>query len=272
MYTLRKLSELIVFSNLWIAFSAAGLTLNTYFIVDQQPNFLVVLLVFLATFSVYNLQRLIKHYFQQKNASKRHLWIFNHPKVLTVFVGLSAIASALLFFRIFSLLDFIFLLPFSAISIFYAATIFSKKKALRDIPFLKVFLIAITWAVSTVVLPLIELKQPICIENGALFVLNFLFILAITIPFDIRDLKLDANTTKTIPQGIGVNKAVNLSLTLVFVCLLIAIFTFQSIGQSIALALVFYTLTFSKKEMPELYYSGILDGTIILFPIFNSLF
>lgn len=272
MSLIKKLAETVVFSNLWIAFAASGLTLNTYLVIGRPINQLVVLLVFLATFSVYNLQRLIKHYFQKNNYSQRHSWIYKHIKVLTLLVALSSIASLGLFFGLYSILDFIFLLPFSAISVLYAVSIFSKKRALRDFPFIKIFLIAITWAASSVILPIIELSITINIQLISLLLFNLLFIIAIAIPFDIRDLKLDNLNTKTIPQVFGVNNSVNFSLTLIIGCFMLAVFSFFTLGQIIPLIISFCLLYLSKKEMPELYYSGILDGTILLFPLFNFIF
>ena len=269
LFAIKKLVELIVYSNLWISLAASGLSLNTYLVTNKPINLNVVFLVFFATFSIYNLQRLIKHYFQKKNFSKRHLWIYYNINVLSILVGLSSFTSLYFFFSIFSFIDFIILLPFSAISVLYAVSIFSRKRALRDFPFIKVFLIAITWAVSSVILPIIELKLTINTQLINLFLFNLLFILAIAIPFDIRDLKLDDLKTKTIPQVIGVNKSVNFSLGLIFICLVFTSLSFCSFGQIIPLLITFYLVNLSKKEMPELYYSGILDGTILLFPLFN---
>lgn len=270
-----KLAKFIIFSNLWISLAAAGLTLNTYFLINQNINWNVIHLVFLATFSVYNFQRLIKHYYQNKNHSKRHLWIYNNSIILTILVIISSLTSLFLFFESFSIPSFIILIPFIAVSILYATPIFSKNRALRDYPFIKIFLIAITWAASSVLLPAIELDLFFNSKLITLFIINFLFIIAITIPFDIRDLKVDDLDTKTIPQVFGINGSILLSLALIIACCVLAHSYFHRSGQNIhlevSLVCTFIILFFYKKEMPELYYSGILDGTILLFPISNIL-
>ncbi len=272
MSIIKKGIELVVFSNLWIAFSAAGLTINTYFLLNRDVNSNVVLLVFFATFSIYNLQRLVKHYFQNKNFSDRHYWILGHVKMLEVLVLLSSIASVVLFFKIYSLQAFLYLLPFSMVSILYSVTLFSKNKSLRDLPFTKIFLISITWAVASVVLPFIELELSFNFAVIKLFLFNFLFMLAITIPFDIRDIKLDSKETKTLPQYLGANKAVNLAMWILSVCLLISIFSFFTLGQVLPLILALVLVLKSKKKQPELFYSGLIDGISILFPLFNYFF
>ncbi len=262
----------MVFSNLWIAIAAVGLTLNTYLLLNRAVNQDVVLLVFFATFSIYNLQRLVKHYFQNKNYSNRHYWILEHVKVLEFLVLLSSVASVYLFFETYSLQAFLYLLPFSMVSILYSVTLFSKNKSLRDLPFAKIFLISITWAVVSVVLPFLELELSFDYAFVQLFLFNFFFILAITIPFDIRDVGLDHDETKTLPQYFGVNKAVDLAMWLLSVCLLISIFSFFTFGQIIPLVIALILVLKTKKKQPELFYSGLIDGVILLFPLLNYLF
>jgi len=69
----------------------------------------------------------------------------------------------------------------------------NKWLALRDIPFLKIFVIAFVWALVTGLLPLISSKDLIQINLQHILFLTkqFLFVVAITIPFDIRDMKYD---------------------------------------------------------------------------------
>jgi len=267
----KKGIELIVFSNLWIATSASGLTLNTYLLLGKQVNFLVVFLVFLATFSIYNLQRLIKHHFQNKNYSKRHHWILKHIKVLILLVAISSLGSVFLFFKVYSFQYFLYLLPFSIVSVLYGVTLFSENKSLRDLPFTKIFLIAITWAVTSVVLPFIELDLAFNVLFVQLFLFNFLFMLAITIPFDIRDIKLDSESTKTLPQYLGIEKSISLSIWLLSACLILAIVSFFTISQILPLVFALVLVSKSKVEQPELFYSGLIDGLALLFPFFGYL-
>lgn len=271
MSIIKKLSEFIVFSNLWVALCASGLTLNTYYILDTIVNFQVVLLVFFSTFSVYNLQRIVKHNYQKKNFTYRHNWLYNHNFIISISSGLASILALITFFNLFDFIIFLCLLPFTLTSILYAFTIFSKKRALRDLPFLKVFLISITWAVSSVILPLLELGLELSYQSIALFIFNFLFIVALTIPFDIRDLKLDDLKTNTIPQVLGVHKAIFVSYFLLVICIGITFYIDQTI-LIVPLFICLVLISQSKKEMPELFYSGILDGAILMLPLTSLIF
>src|SRR5690606_33529009 len=84
-----------------------------------------------------------------------------------------------------------------------------KKKwfRLRDIPAIKAVLIAITVSYLTSVLPML-LSESYSNKILIHFAERFFFILAITIPFDIRDQKFDSHSfLKTLPLLIGEKKA-----------------------------------------------------------------
>ncbi len=99
---------------------------------------------------------------------------------------------------------------------------------------------------------------------------------AITIPFDVRDLGIDGGL-KTIPQLIGAQQAYNLSYLLFFVgwcCVGLAYFA--GAGELLGLSLdwllaigVINLLTFtlvklSRGKTSDYYFSGLLDGALIL--------
>ncbi len=193
-----------------------------------------------------------------------------HVGILVFVVLVSSVITLVLFFKIFSFHDFIKLLPFSFVSLFYSVSLFSKNKSLRDIPFLKIFLIAITWTVTSVVLPFLELGLTINLEMILLFIFNFLFTIALTIPFDIRDLAHDHKNTKTIPLYFGVKTSKNIAKTLLGVCFLISVFSFFTLGQVIPLVVAFVLIIKVKENQTELFYSGLIDGVFLLLPLINS--
>mgnify|MGYP000285845633 CR=1 FL=1 len=99
--------------------------------------------------------------------------------------------------------------------------------------------------------------------------LMVLFVFAITIPFDIRDLQLDDLSQRTIPQVIGIEKSITLANVLLFlgavlgwVCVAYSAAAFTGLLMSYVLTSII--LSFVKKETKELYYSGLIDGTIAL--------
>lgn len=137
---------------------------------------------------------------------------------------------------------------------------------LRDINYIKIFLIALVWAYISI-LPII-LTDGLSATLLSYLIEKFLFLLAITIPFDIRDKTIDSrNNLRTIPDLLGVRKSYLLSITLLLLC---AIIHLQLFSGQIAIALVISDLLIismiflSKKVESDYMYSGVLDGSFLL--------
>ncbi|WP_123896517.1 UbiA prenyltransferase family protein [Aureibaculum marinum] len=78
---------------------------------------------------------------------------------------------------------------------------------MRYIALIKLFLIAISWAVVTVIIPLVQHSINLGFNEIVITVQRFLFVVSITIPFDIRDMSYDTKNLKTLPQTIGISKS-----------------------------------------------------------------
>ncbi|PCJ81716.1 MAG: hypothetical protein COA49_04190 [Bacteroidetes bacterium] len=89
---------------------------------------------------------------------------------------------------------------------------------LREKPYLKLPLISIVWALTTVVFPVILIDKISTVYVGilvAVFVSRTLYIAGITIPFDVSDLEIDDLKMKTIPQVLGIERALVRAMWLV---------------------------------------------------------
>lgn len=175
------------------------------------------------------------------------------------------------------------LIPLGVISMLYSLPIAPNLK-LREIPYLKIFIIALVWACSTVLIPFV-CSKPTSINNMFLVLLErFLFIFAITIPFDIRDMKVDKrHGLKTIPLLISENKALYvaylaLALFLLICCAHYANQWFILAAVGISSLATFILLFFQSLRSFPYYYEGLLDGTmffqgflVLLFYYLNSL-
>ncbi|WP_142783940.1 UbiA prenyltransferase family protein [Changchengzhania lutea] len=112
-----------------------------------------------------------------------------------------------------AIITFLYAIPFLPKSIFL-----DDKQNLRSISGLKVYLIALVWALVTVLLPLINngyhLNTDIIIDCFQ----RYIFVIILMLPFEIRDLKFDSLKLSTIPQEIGVKgtKLMGLILIMMF--------------------------------------------------------
>lgn len=150
---------------------------------------------------------------------------------------------------------------------------------IRNIPLLKNLWLAIIWALLTVWVPLSFYHHPIGFhdEAGYLFLRRFFFILAIAIPYDIRDYRKDqANRLQTLPVTIGIQKTKMIAI-IALICFTGLVFqTSWNSGDGNVMihktSLAFYIsifitgiiILFTNTRKKKYFYSLVLDGTMIL--------
>ena len=135
---------------------------------------------------------------------------------------------------------------------------------------------AFSWAYVTVVFPLVVEKDNLAFLNESGFYLNFsqrlLFILAITIPFDFRDLELDRkNNVATFANAFGVEVAKNWSVLLLGFFAILVMLSFlkadyQLVEMNALVISAFFTGVMIKaadEHQPEWFFSFLLEGTMI---------
>ena len=165
------------------------------------------------------------------------------------------------------------------LSFCYGLPLFSvgeQKFGLRNIPGLKLFMITLVWTMSCVLLPILEsqamhLTTISMRDTTILIAKRFLFIAAVAIPFDIRDLFEDKQFgLKTIPVAWG-EKNAYLFCQVLLVGYLVLLFLFRNNGFStdfwaltLSVILTGWLIFKSKWEKNEYYYFFYLDGVLIL--------
>ena len=283
MKPIKELIRLLVFSNLFVAICAAALTHLSTIILNLSHNTNpILLLVFCSTYFVYNIQRIVRMDYSNligKNIGIRLSWVVRNRIILFLTsLGLVGVAIGTLFFVEMPVLILVF--PLGIISILYVSPVFYTGRSwisLRKIPFVKVFIISIMWTIVTVVIPFVNEFGFSSFDNSNFqFTLlsRFLFILAITLPFDVRDLIDDCeNDLLTIPSIIGIKSTMFISQFLLVGYLLIKVYQYEVMSQlnlnqliaiSITLAITILIISFSTKKRPELYYSGLIEGSMLL--------
>lgn len=126
---------------------------------------------------------------------------------------------------------------------------FFLEKFIRKIPLLKVFYVGLTWALINSWLILLEFNWPI-------FLISWLFISALVLPFDIRDMKSD--DVVTFPILIGVQKTKFLAYLLIFISGLLSVFYLNlefGIYFFLTIIITFILIYFSENSNQESYFS-----------------
>jgi hypothetical protein len=266
---LKTIFKYLVYSNIWIAIGASCLSLNTYLLANKSPNVELILLVFFATLFTYNFQRILKLLFKINLHGERVKWIEKNQIIIYILIILSAIVTTILSVTYLSKIWLVLLFS-GIITVFYVVKIPGLNgKNLRDIPGIKIYTIALVWGLTSVIIPnLIDNLFDLTL-TVALFISNFIFILAITIPFDIRDINLDDSSKKTIPQLIGVKKSTYLSIILLLISqVLLAIYWSKMTLAFVILTLILTPILLKSNEnKPELYFSGLVDSSLLIYSL-----
>jgi 4-hydroxybenzoate polyprenyltransferase len=268
---LNSFFNFLLYSNLFIAACAIALCLQTFAMQGQAVRWWLVAEIFAATQCIYALHRLvslkrlkpelINQRFKNIRALKGLIWALFFLSVAIGFYG---------FWQLEIATQMALILP-AILSLGYVLPIW-KTKRLRDFHLIKIFLIAGVWAYVTVFLPAMELGLPLNINLYWIFSERALFIFAITLPFDIRDMEIEkANGVKTIPALIGAKSSIYLGIGLLLLwgALNYFLYPFYTASLMIIIALITLLLVaFSHPRKPDWYYTGLLDGTMLLQGLF----
>ncbi len=274
----RESLDFLLFSNLFIALCAIAQGLVTYHLLDVKPEKYVLAFLFCATVAQYNFAILLsKPKDPAKSSFRRVRWIFSHYRLMISITLIVTLCLIPLFFFL-SLTSQILMVFLGMLSVGYSLPIFSfhdKKFGLRNIPGIKLFLIALVWSLSSVLLPILEIESnqlsAITSRDTILLIAKrFLFIAAITIPFDIRDLFQDRSSAlKTIPVLLGEKKAylvcqVLLAIYLVLLFLFTKEFDYKFFALMLTIFLTGWLIFRSNFKKNEYFYFLYLDGTLII--------
>jgi len=274
---MRKTGTFFIQSKLLIAYSALILT----FILPAQVGCRLVLnpylvIVFCATFLVYNLTRLVVlKFYKMPLEHPNDQWANQHQNL---FYGVLIIALMGLGFAIFliRITDIFYLIPLFLIVLFYALPFLKIKHLnlnLRRLPFLKIFLIIVVWTFATALLPLLQLNQKFQWWVVFLVLVERLsLITALALLFDIRDMQADASQgLQTIPLKIGESKTLKLSNACGFIFFLSSVLLYLQfklwyliLCACVSLLILLIIINYKPIKSHKKYYDLYLDGLLLI--------
>ncbi|MEX2397333.1 MAG: hypothetical protein WD491_09915, partial [Balneolales bacterium] len=174
---------------------------------DIKSNPCLLLFIFLGTITGYNF---IKY---AAIARLQHFSLSNSLRMIQVyslicFVGLVWVAfklSAPVLFTAAAL---------GLLNLLYAFPFYNGQFNLRNITGAKIFVIALVWTGVTVWLPVLDGEISFSLDIGIASIQRLMFVIVLTLPFDIRDIHFDTEQLGTVPQLMGVEKTRNIALLL----------------------------------------------------------
>lgn len=197
MQFLKLLKKYLVDSQLFVALCGTALAL--FFMLEQNMlRWPTVLLIFITFWSGY----LYTKY--------QHSIHFKKILVINILAG---IISSILIFLNHNEIRLVKWLVIVLLGLLYNS--FFLEKFVRKIPLLKVFYVGLTWALINSWLILPQFSLPI-------FLISWLFVTALVLPFDIRDMNDDE--VVTFPKIIGVQNTKYVAYLLVSVAAILAVY------------------------------------------------
>lgn len=277
---LQSLYRWVVYGNIWVSIGALAMYICTVILANLDFRVDVGLVVFFSTLAIYNFHRIFrldKLYTEKR--TPRQQWIIEHARALWLITIASSLIVGINVYHLYSKAFLISAFPALVVVLLYVTPIYSNEKnvfRLRDLPFLKLFLVAFTWAYVTHVFPLVVEYRNFDFIRSPGFIFMFgqrlLFIFAITVPFDFRDLQIDlANGLKTFANQMGVEHAKKISLLCLALFALLAMSSFR-IGDyklvemnALVLSAMFtgWLIHLSNEHQPEWFFVFLLEGTMI---------
>lgn len=260
---MKNFIQFIVYSNLWISCGAVSFTLLFYSLIEEPAALNVSGFIFFSTLLTYTYQRFEKLRKNERTSGPRMDWMIRNKKLVYLLLIIGIIGSVT-FGLTLSFKSILYLLFFGLISFLYVFKIANYN--LRDLPGLKIILIGFVWAGSCFLIPYFEHSYSTSVNILYPFIAATLYIIAITIPFDIRDLEVDEESKYTIPQIMGDSPSRIFAILLLGVSAYFFYITNQdmNIGFWFGIGSSALLIILANKNRNELYFSLGMDGLLIV--------
>lgn len=275
---MRGVFTYFVYGSWWVAISAACLgTLSWFELADHRINAPLFAFILGCTLVIYNLNMLsgLNELRELGTESERHQWCMEHESLMKFTLALGLMLAGISIWFLHPHI-WLFMIPLSLVALAYAAPMLRRNAKLiriREIGLWKIFLVALVWSGMTVILPAIDhlgWRQLFSAPSWVMALERSIFILAITIPFDIRDLANDAKKgVRTIPSVIGWFRSVLLAEVLLLLFLFLIwwrIGTDQPLfwAYLVSTLITMFGVSFAHPKRHDMYCSFWIEGTMIL--------
>lgn len=275
MNLIKQLFNFYLNSSVHVALSVVSLSYITLKEFRVATDYSALFFIFFATITGYNFVKFF-------GIAKWHYRsLANWLKVIQVFSLFSFLFmcyymwqlefKVLLYLSVFAAITFLYAIPFLP-QRFYL----DKNHNLRDISGLKVYIIGMVWAGVTVILPLLNNDITINADVILTTIQRFAFVIALMLPFEIRDLAFDNIKLATIPQKIGVKQTKIMGMFLLMLFLFLEFFKNEVVAVNFIILAVITLISagfivFSKTNNSA-YYSAFWVESIPVFWLLITVF
>ncbi|WP_047789355.1 membrane protein [Tenacibaculum mesophilum] len=262
----KKVLDFYINSSIHVALSVISLFIITELYFGFSSDESLGFFVFFATITGYNF---VKY---AGVAKLHHRSLTKNLQIIQIF---SLICFLLMCYYawLLPLRTLLFFVPLGVLTFLYAVPFLSGfQKNLRSIGYLKIIVVALVWAATTVLLPIYASEISFTTEVYLCVIQRFLLVIILILPFDIRDVQYDAISLQTIPKKIGLENTKKFGVVLLGVCLVLEFMISPNTQYRTAFLLVFSVLLIllmRARVNQSKYYSSFWVEAI---PIFWLLF
>ena len=269
MILLKKIFSFYINSSIHVALAVCAFAMITSIEFDFENSFFILCFIFFGTITGYSFIKYIPLFAFPHRIAKSNHKLFQGLIVLVAIVTLMCLFWLEIRVQVVALL-------LSLLTLLYAIP-FLKNKSLRHLNGLKIFIVALVWSGVTVIIPFFNEFNELTDDLIVTFIQRFLMVLALILPFEIRDLSVDATYLRTLPQRVGVLPTKGVGVLIIGVCFLlefmkdeINIHVMFSFG--IILIFLLILLLFSQKKQSKYYASFWVESIPIVWWVMILLF
>lgn len=274
----NPIPQWLIYGHLWLALAVVAQILWTGLFLHEAPElWRYTIAAALGTFAGYATMRLARVRGPEVERYSNLSWYRTNRVLITVLVGLSAIAAFVMMWPLWGIL-WKWLMPVMALAFFYVTPFTSasgRSVGLRSIPFLKVLLIPVLWVVVVVAIPIrLDLEAHSSLTIATFACMRIPLILALAIVFDIRDTATDDPALRTVPLVFGLRGAKSIALFLLICSALFEVIFLRGLGYVTAgwtilfgYAVAALLILRAKPVRDPIYYALYVDGVMILIPL-----
>lgn len=236
MKILKSLVDFYINTSIHVALAVYALVRVTELYVGLPYNENLDFFIFYGTITGYNF---IKY---AGIAKLHHIRLTKNLKIIQIF-SLASFVLMLFYASKLKLNTLFVFLPLGILTLLYTVPFLNGlTKSLRSVTSLKIIIIAFVWGITTVLLPVLDVDHPVNIDIIIQIIQRMLFVIVLTIPFDIRDLKFDHKNLQTLPQVLGIERVKKLGFVLLAITIVLEFFITPNNTFKMVYLIVFFLL------------------------------
>ena len=253
MMKLKILFDFYINASIHVALAVYALVRVTEFYLGLSYNENLDYCIFYGTITGYNF---IKY---AGIAKLHHRSLAENLKIIQIFSLISFVLMLFYASRL-AINTVLVFLPLGIITLLYAVPFLNGfTKNLRNVGSVKILVIALIWAITTVLLPVLDAEKIITTNVIFQTVQRLLFVIVLTIPFDIRDLKFDHKALQTLPQILGVARVKKFGFILLALTIFLEFFITPNSNFKAIFIIIFFMLLIllqrAKRKQTKYYAS-----------------